>query len=275
MDKTSIGDRMKMYEASTESRVLPRLPIIVRIDGRSFSNFCKGMKRPFDDEFRQAMIETTKYLVERTHAKIGYTQSDEINLVIYTENLKAGSTIFDGRVQKIASNFASMASVKFLIEMQKRFPDKIKNGVLPTFDARVFVVPSKVEAYNCILWRTNDATKNSISMVAQSQFPHKELQGLSCDEMQNKLLTEKDINWNNYTSAEKQGTYIRKEKIEVTLTEDELSRIPEKYRPDNNTVTRSNVIIMDMPIFHKLDNPIGLIFDGEAPRLKSLSVDIA
>lgn len=270
MDKTSIGDRMKMYEASTESRVLPRLPIIVRIDGRSFSKFCKGMKRPFDDEFRQAMIETTKYLVEKTHAKIGYTQSDEINLVLYTENLKSGSTIFDGRVQKIASNFASLASVKFLVEMQKRFPEKIKNGVLPTFDARVFVVPSKVEAYNAILWRTNDATKNSISMVAQSQFSHTELQGLSCDEMQHKLLTEKDINWNDYTSAQKQGVYVRKEKIEVSLTDDEISKIPEKYRPDKNIVTRSNVVLIDMPIFHKLDNPIGLIFDGENPRLKML-----
>ncbi len=154
MDKTNLGDRMKQYEASTESRILPRLPVIVRLDGRSFSKFTKGMKKPFDESFRQAMIEVTKYLVEQTHAKIGYTQSDEITLVLYTENLQAGSVLFDGRVQKIASNFASMASVKFLLEMQKRFPEKVSvEKTLPSFDARVFPVPSKTEAVNNLVWR--------------------------------------------------------------------------------------------------------------------------
>lgn len=154
MDKTTIGDRMKAYEAATETRIIPRLPVMVRLDGRSFSKFTKGMERPFDANFREAMIEVTKYLVEQTHSKIGYTQSDEISLVLYTENLKSGSIFFDGRVQKIASNLASMASVKFLLEMQKRFPEKVDGTkTLPSFDARVFPVPSKTEATNCILWR--------------------------------------------------------------------------------------------------------------------------
>ncbi len=268
MDKTSLGDRMKMYEASTESRVLPRLPVVIRIDGRSFSKFCKGMKRPFDDDFRQAMVETTKYLVENTHAKIGYTQSDEISLVLYTENLKSGSVLFDGRVQKIASNFAAMASVKFLTEMQTRFPEKISKGILPTFDARVFAVPSKVEAYNCILWRTNDATKNSISMVAQSEFSHKELQGLSCDEMQYKLITERGINWNDFTSAQKQGVYVRKEKVQVKLEQDKLEKIPVDKRPEGGMVTRGRIVEIDMPNFHRVSNPIEVIFDGAKPVLK-------
>ena len=158
MDKTTLGDRIKSYEAATESRLLPQLPVVVRLDGRSFSKFTKGMKRPFDKDFRQAMVEVTKYLVEQTNAKIGYTQSDEISLVLHVDNLE-GSIMFDGRVQKIASNFASMASVKFLMEMQKRFPEKVDGTkTLPTFDARVFALPTKTEATNALVWR--DICKN-------------------------------------------------------------------------------------------------------------------
>ena len=268
MDKTTIGDRMKQYESSTESRIIPRLPIVVRLDGRSFSKFTKGMARPFDNNFRQAMVEVTKYLVEQTNAKIGYTQSDEITLVMYAENVQTGSVIFDGRVQKITSNFASMASVKFLLEMQKRFPEKVDGTkVLPSFDARVFPVPSKTEAANNIVWRCQDAVKNSISMVAQSQFSHKELHKLNTDQLQYKLLTERDINWNDFSSGEKQGTFIRKELIEVTLDEDRLAKIPVDKRPECGVVVRSKVVEMVMPNFLKVVNRTEVIFDSALPAL--------
>lgn len=265
MDKTQLGDRMKEYEAQTETRLLKRLPVIIRLDGRSFSKFTKGMKKPFDNEFKAAMIEVTKYLVEENHALIGYTQSDEISLVFYVKNHKTGQIMFDGRVQKLVSVLASMASVKFLTEMQKRFPEKVSGHSLPVFDARAFVVPNKMEAYNVILWRTNDATKNSISMLAQSQFSHKQLQGLSCEEMQNKLFTEKGINWNDLSSSNKQGVYVRKEKVQVKLEQEKLEKIPVDKRPENGIVTRGKMVEIDMPIFHKIINPIEVIFDGEQP----------
>ncbi len=267
MDKTSIGDRMKMYESLTENRLMPRLPIVIRLDGRSFSKFTKGMKRPFDDDFRQAMVEVTKYLVEQTHAKIGYTQSDEISLVLYTDNIESGATMFEGRIQKIASNFASMASVKFLLEMQKRFPEKVSgNKTLPSFDCRVFTVPSKTEAANAIVWRVQDASKNSVAMVSQANFSHKELQGLSCKEQQYKLLTEKDINWNDFTSAQKQGVFVRKEKIQVVLEQEKLDKIPKDRQPEGGVVTRNKMVEMDMPNFLKVVNRTEVIFDGEEPK---------
>ena len=266
MKKTTLGDRIKSYEASTESRVLPRLPVVVRLDGRSFSKFTKGMARPFDDDFRQAMIETTKYLVEETHAKIGYTQSDEISLILHSDNAQSGSVLFDGRVQKIASNFAAMASVKFLLEMQKRFPEKVDGTkTLPSFDARVFATPSKTEATNSVYWRVQDCLKNSISMVAQSVFSHKELQGLNGKEMQFKLLTEKDINWNDFSSNEKQGTFIRKEKVQVKLDEERLAKIPVDKRPEGGMVTRGKMVEIDMPNFLKVTNRNEVIFEGAAP----------
>lgn len=270
MDKTTLGDRIKSYEAATESRLLPRLPVVVRLDGRSFSKFTKGMEKPFDKEFRQAMIEVTKYLVEHTHAKIGYTQSDEISLILYSENYQSGAVLFDGRVQKIASNFASMASVKFLLEMQKRFPEKVDGSkTLPSFDCRVFAVPNKTEAANSIYWRVMDCVKNSISMVAQCNFSHKELQGLDGNQMQYKLLTERDINWNDFSSNEKQGTFVRKERVQVKLDEEHLAKIPVDKRPEGGIVTRGKMVEIDMPNFLKVANRVEVIFDGEDPVIQS------
>ena len=115
------------------------------------------MKRPFDTEMLRAMIEVTKYLVDHTNAKLGYTQSDEISLVFYNGNIESVH-LFDGRVQKIASNLSSLASVKFLLEMQKYFPEKVDGSkMLPSFDARVIPVPSKTEAANNLVWRVQDA----------------------------------------------------------------------------------------------------------------------
>ena len=266
MDKTTLGDRIKSYEATTENRLLPHLPIVVRLDGRSFSKFTKGMETPFDKKFRQAMVEVTKYLVEQTHAKIGYTQSDEISLVLYSDNEKNGSVLFDGRVQKIASNFASMASVKFLLEMQKHFPEKVSEGkVLPSFDARVFAVPNKTEATNSIFWRTLDAQKNSISMVAHAYFSHKSLQGMSGEEKKAKLLSEKGIDWNNYSSAEKQGVFVRKEKVRVQLEKERLEKIPVDKRPEGGWVTRGKMVEIDMPDFLKVTNRNEVVFDGAEP----------
>lgn len=266
MDKTTIGDRMKDYESSTESRIIARLPVIIRLDGRSFSKFTKGMQKPFDTNFSEAMIEVTKYLVEQTNAKIGYTQSDEITLVLYSDNIENGTILFDGRVQKIASNFASMASTKFLMEMLKRFPDKIANSkTLPSFDARVFPVPSKTEAANNLVWRCQDASKNSVAMLAQFNFSHKSLQGLNCQDMQNKLLKEKNIDWNDLTSHQKQGSFVRRENVELTLDEEKLSKIPADKRPENGTVIRSKITLIDMPNFLQVKNKNEVIFDNATP----------
>ncbi len=265
MNLQTIGERIKEYEALSESRLMPRLPIVARLDGRSFSTFTKGMKRPFDDNFRKAMIETTKYLVEQTDAVIGYTQSDEISLIL---DAGGNDVIFNGRVQKIASNFASMASVKFLIEMQKYFPEKVSgNKTLPSFDCRVFAAPNKAEATNAIYWRVQDCVKNSISMAAQDCFSHKSLQNLNGKQMQEKLLLEGDINWNDYSSNEKQGTFVRKELVNIRLSDEKLASIKEEYRPKDGIVPRNKVIEIDMPNFLKVVNRVEFIFDRAMPVL--------
>jgi len=228
----SLGDRMKLYEDMECGRkFMPRLPVYARIDGRAFSKFTRGMSRPYDESMTAAMIETTRHLVEQTNATIGYTQSDEISLM-WHENV-----FFDGRIQKMTSQLAAIASVYFLKEAQNHWPQKVKTK-LPTFDARVFQLPSIEEAINCFVWREWDATKNSISMAAQSVYSHKELMNKNSSQKQD-MLFEKGINWNDYPISFKRGTYVKRILVDKEIDDKTWAKIPEDKRPESKVVKRS------------------------------------
>lgn len=167
-DKTSLGDRMKSYEfPSTSRKAFKGQPLVVRLDGKSFHNFTKGLKRPYDERLSKLMVATTTALVDRFQAKVGYTQSDEISLVWNIECDSSAEFPFDGRFQKMESLLASYATAFFNKKLAEFLPEK--EDELPTFDARAFVVPNLMEAYHALLWRQQDATKNAISMAAQSK----------------------------------------------------------------------------------------------------------
>lgn len=176
------------------------------------------------------MHETMEYLCKNIQGCVfGYTQSDEITLILIDYQNIDTMPWFDYEVQKMCSVAASMATMAFNKAFEKNAlnaiyghedPDENENWSIPTkeyaaalirginngamFDARCFNIP-KEEVCNLIYWRQLDATRNSIQMVAQSEFSHKELQGLSCNDLQNKLLTEKGINWNDYPIGCKRG----------------------------------------------------------------------
>lgn len=267
MDTTSLGDRIKEYEASTDQKIMSRLPVVVRLDGRSFSKFCKGMKKPFDEDMSQAMINTAKYLVRETQAKIAYTQSDEITLILHDENMKKHNLMFNGRVQKVCSIFSSLASTYFLTEVMRRWPEKIKNGRFPTFDCRAFAVPSKSEAYNALLWREHDATKNSVSMFAQAYFKHAELHKKSTKEKKQMLL-DIGVNWDEAPTSHKRGTYVQKKRVNVVLDPSAICAIPKEHRPKNGMVLRSEIAEVDMPILTRVKNIQEVIFEAETPATK-------
>jgi tRNA(His) guanylyltransferase len=204
---TSMGDRMKGYENSFRFTLPKRMPVLIRVDGKAFHTFTKGMERPFDEKLSRAMWETSKYLCENIGGcKLAYTQSDEISLLITNYDKLTTQSWFNNNLQKIASVAASMATAKFNEGIHKDYPDK----PLALFDARAWVLP-KEEVNSYFVWRQNDATKNSISMVAQSQFPHKELQGLKGYQLQDKLMFEKGINWNDLPTWQKRGATVEKE----------------------------------------------------------------
>lgn len=257
-DTDDFGNRMKAYEAVETARKLdPALPIYARIDGRSFSRFTRGMDRPFDMRMTAAMVETTKHLVHETHARIGYTQSDEISLM-WLADAPESDIFFSGKVQKMVSVLASMAAAKFATVIPHEFADR-----LPHFDARVFQLPSKDEAANAILWRAMDARKNAISMVAQSRFSHRALHGKDQKAML-AMLAEAGVDFEELPVCFRRGTFVRRTVVNRPLTEDELARIPEAHRP-GGAVMRSEMRVIDMPPFNKITNRVAVVFDAADP----------
>jgi len=258
------GDRMKMYEKLQQQRFMPLLPVCVRLDGKSFSIWTKGLNRPFDQNMMSIMRDVTIQLVKETGACMGYTQSDEISLVLYTDNIKS-QIFFDGKIQKIISVLAARTSVLFNFYVQRVIPDKA--GDLAVFDCRAWQVPNKIEAANTLLWREQDATKNSISMAARSFYSHNELINKSGAVMQD-MLMDKGVNWNNYPNQFKRGVFIQKRKVSRKFTNDELARLPNKHEALKNPdllVERNKIYAMDMPIFKRVTNRVDVIFNGADP----------
>lgn len=266
MSKDNFGDRMKEYEAAEAARsFMPLLPIYARIDGRCFSGFTAGLKRPYDINITRAMIETTKYLVEETHARIGYTQSDEISLTWCQEDYYS-EIFFNGKIHKLCSVLASLATAYFnhFCLSNEALEEKALKA-MPVFDCRVFQLPNKMEAANAFLWREQDATKNAISMAARSFYSHNQLHGKNGSEMQ-EMIFQKGQNFNDYPAFFKRGTFVRRILEERLFTEDELAAIPEKHRPPKDTlIKRSKVVELEMPIFTRVENRVEVIFDGAEP----------
>lgn len=223
----NLGNRMKKYEYITRTHLVPRTPVIIRLDGKAFHTFTRSFKKPFDDILICTMQETMKYLCENIQGCVlGYTQSDEITLVLIDYKKLNSCSWFDYNIQKCVSVAASMATMVFnrvfkdCVEAAIQYFDTessieealnfnaetyLKKVGSAMFDARVFNVP-KEEVTNCLLWRQNDATRNSIEMVGQANFSHSQLHKKSCNQIQDMLMLEKGINWNDIPTHLKRGS---------------------------------------------------------------------
>lgn len=228
--KDSLGDRMKDYEMVSRTHLIRRTPVIIRLDGKAFHTFTRGLDRPFDRDFLEIMQSTMLKLCENIQGCVlGYTQSDEITLVLVDYQNRDTSAWFDNQVQKMVSVAASMATLYFnealvnrieAIKVDASFDDMSNmNAVLKAqkyqllemkmwqamFDARAFNL-STYEVCNNLIWRQQDATRNSILSVAQALYSHKEIEGIKCNDLQNKMLIEKNINWNTLPTMYKRGS---------------------------------------------------------------------
>ncbi len=240
------GDRLKAIEQVEAGRKADSsMPLVARLDGRSFSVFTRSLQRPFDARLSQLMIDTTSYLVEQTHATLAYTQSDEITLYFAVPVVKdteaPGEYLFGGKFQKLVSTLAALATAYFVSELPKRIPEKA--GTLPTFDCRVWSV-SLEDAYGCFVWRQQDAVKNSISMAAQACFSHDKLVKRSSEEKK-RMLRDFGKPWEDEPVFFKMGTFVRRETALAELTAEQLERIPEQHRP-TGPVMRSKVVALDI-----------------------------
>ncbi len=261
--KDVLGTRMKVYEGvEAQRRLMPGLPAMIRLDGRSFHTFTKGLIRPFDPGLMGLMQNVTELLVKESNARIGYTQSDEISLVLYSDSFES-QLYFDGRIQKITSSLAAFASVHFNLLMPKYLPNK-KVGRAPTFDCRVWNVPDLEEAANCIMWREWDATKNSVSMAAQAVCSHKELHGLNGLE-QKQMLLQRGIDWDKYPPQCKRGTFIRRTTTTAPFTAEDLEALPPGHNARKNpglSVTRSKIEPIVYPPLATVANRVKALFFG-------------
>ncbi|MFA6235331.1 MAG: tRNA(His) guanylyltransferase Thg1 family protein [Bacteroidota bacterium] len=267
MKKTEFQKRMKLYEEKeSERKFLPLLPIMARLDGRSFHSFCRGLRKPFSPAFSGLMVEVTKYLVAETGALMGYTQSDEISLVWLSEEFEK-KTFFEGRIFKVTSVLAGLATAKFNQLLPDYLPEKKK--ALPVFDCRVWQVPNKTEAANGFLWRQFDATRNSITGLARCHFSHAEIHGKDSREMLNMLL-DKGISWSSLPPAFTHGVWLQRQKNVRPYTTEEIDKLPLKHkaRTDPNLqVVRWAIIPIVIPLsFSFVTNREGVIFSGEMPR---------
>lgn len=237
-----IGDQLKEYEQQFALRVDAGKPLVMRLDGRAFHTFTKGLKRPFDKRLSTLMADTTKYLVEMFHAKLGYTQSDEISLLWLPPADTGQQYLFDGKVQKLVSVIASATTGYFASHLSmfisERDPLDKRNGI-PSFDARV-LQPNDSEILAYFKWRRDDAIKNSISMLAQAHFSHKSLEFVGSTEKK-KMLEEIGVSWYEQPDFFKSGVFFSKTTKKVELTEEQLLKIPEKYRP-TGPVDRSVIV---------------------------------
>ena len=232
-----LGVRMKtFYEQIPKTKLMRRCPVAIRCDGRSFHTFTRNFQKPFDEVLIKSMQETMKYLCENIQGCVlGYTQSDEITLILVDYKKLTSSAWFDYEVQKLCSIAASMATMAFnkaFVKEVKKYSFELSMGIHTDeerrlldiydkaidkgamFDARCFNVP-KEEVTNLCYWRQLDASRNSIQMVGQANFSHKELQNKSCNDIQDMLMTQKGINWNDLPTCQKRGSCCVRNKIVI------------------------------------------------------------
>ena len=277
MDRSDLANRMKeFYETIPKTRLMRRCPVVVRIDGKSFHTFTRGFQRPFDEILIKSMQETMKYLCNNVQGCVlGYTQSDEISLILVDYKKLNSSAFFDYEVQKVCSITASMATMAFnkyfSINMDNwgydNMPGWIDGGtnekINPQlkklcdsyiaanekgamFDSRCFNIP-KEEVANYIYWRQLDASRNSIQMVGQANFSDKELHKKTTNQIQDMLMTQKGINWNDFPTYQKRGSCCIKEVYYVGKNGEE---VPVEDSNKDDVTKRSRWIIdKDIPIF--------------------------
>lgn len=278
-----LGVRMKtFYEQIPKTKLMRRCPVAIRIDGKAFHTFTRGFQKPFDEVLIKSMQETMKYLCENIQGCVlGYTQSDEITLILVDYKKLTSSAWFDYEVQKICSIAASMATMAFnraFVKEVKKYSFELSMGIHTDeerrlldiydkaidkgamFDARCFNIP-KEEVTNLVYWRQLDASRNSIQMVGQACFSHKELQNKSCNDIQDMLMTQKGINWNDLPTYQKRGSCCARNKIVI-----ESDGVMETAQLRDTSKSENEWIIdTDIPIFRNEGREYidRLVFVGE------------
>ena len=242
MIKDRLGDRMKAYERVNRTYLPRRMPLIIRIDGKAFHSYTRGLVRPFDAVLMKSMHETARYLCKNIEGcRLAYTQSDEISLLLTDYETFGTQPWFDKNLQKIVSVASSMATAAFnkafraavyeweednlpdwfdgnphedidpnLLKLSRIYSSKFDGAM---FDARAFILP-KEEVCNYFIWRQQDASRNSVQMVGRAYFSSKELHKKCNEDVRDMLYQYRGVNWDDLPTPQKRGVCIIREKYQ-------------------------------------------------------------
>lgn len=261
-----LGDRMKAFErAGAPAPLNPAQPVYARIDGRGFSRFTRDMDRPFDARMTRAMQATAAYLLEATHARAAFVQSDEISLLWQVEG-EGSELFFGGKPLKMVSVLSGMATAAFTKACLED-PDGLSAWVsrLPHFDARVCQMPDRTAACEMFAWRGQDARRNGINQLARAHFSHRQLQNQSTGDIVT-LLGQQGIRLDAQPPETLNGTLLRRVLHERRLEPAELERIPQAHRPDpDQTFLRAATESYSAAHPGWLTNLEAVLFENAAP----------
>lgn len=260
-------ERLEEYKNTSNRKLMKGLPICCILDGSSFSKFVKGLETPYDERLSNLMIESCKFLVEKTNARVGFCGSDEISLILWEEDADS-QTIYNGRVEKLLSEIPAMLSVRFNKVLPNYLPEKVDKE--PYFDCKVWNVPSIEDAVNSLWIREESVTNNAISMASQKYYSHKELENVNSKEKQ-ELLFQKGINFNDYPAHFKRGVYISRVKVFRKFTTEEIEALPLKHSARKNPeleIERSIISILDIPKLSSIKNKVGVLIYGEKEKVQ-------
>lgn len=240
MSHDSLGDRMKAFEDISRVHLTSKLPVIIRLDGKAFHTYTRGLKRPYDTSLMRLMDLTAMYLCSQIqNVKMAYTQSDEISLLLVDYDDIKTNAWFNGNLQKMVSVAAGLASSFLTARSDEVFPE-IR---MATFDARAFIVPA-ADVNNYFVWRQQDWNRNSLAMLAQSLYSHKQLQGKGRAE-QHEMCWQAGHNWADLSSHIKDGRVVVKRQVEREFAHDD-----EQGNREIGTVLRSEWYVPEVtPIF--------------------------
>lgn len=271
MDET-LAERMKALETAEVGRRLPSGSVAVaRVDGRSFSRYTRDLTRPFDPRLSQLMIETARALVQESGAVAGYTQSDEITLVMVPASAEA-QIYFDGRIQKMTSQLGAQTTAYFNHLLPAHLPEKAAARslhVLPTFDARVWGVDTREDALDVLRWRQMDGVRNSVLMAAHAALGHRAMQDKSVRVLR-AVLRERGAPWEDLPEYFKMGTFLCRRTVLRRFTADEVSVLPPQHEARSNpdlVVERTELAQRALPMLETIANLHDVVFKGAEPEI--------
>lgn len=205
------ADRLKALEKQYRTVLPDNSYAVIRVDGKGFSRYTRGLDRPFDAKFTADMQATALFLCENVEgAQAAYTQSDEISVIISDLTGSRTQRWFGGQIQKIVSTTAALATAKF-----NRLRPEVDE--LAVFDGRTHHLDGQDGVLEYLRWRQADAVRNSVGMLASHHFSHKKLTGVSVPQRK-EMLAERGALWDDLSTEVRQGSYISREQRARTVS---------------------------------------------------------